>query len=299
IIEDTGYARELQLEDTDDSHARLENLDELVNKAALFEREKNEDEETKDIPEEEKLSLFLQEVSLMTSADTGDDEENHVTLMTLHAAKGLEFPNVYITGLEDGLFPSQISINSDDSDEEIEEERRLMYVGITRAMDTLTLTCASSRMVHGQTEYMPVSRFVKEIPDELLDGSVKKSHSSYSSTSSYSKNTDYEFKEFTPPKNSYGSVAYGGVTGYSANNAGKKRKPRAKKEDISKLYKKGSEIEKSDLDYGVGDRISHTKFGEGTVADIVDGGRDYEVTVDFDKVGRKKMFAGFAKLQKI
>ena len=299
IMEDTGYARELQLEDTDESNARLENLDELVNKAALFERDKNEDEETKDLPEEEKLSLFLQEVSLMTSADIGDDEENHVTLMTLHAAKGLEFPNVYITGLEDGLFPSQMSINSDDSDEEIEEERRLMYVGITRAMDTLTLTCASSRMVHGQTEYMPVSRFVKEIPDELLDGSVKKSHSFYSSTSSYSKNTDYEFKEFTPPKDSYGSVAYGGVTGYSANNAGKKKKPRAKKEDISKLYKKGSEIGMTSLDYEVGDRVKHTKFGEGTVTEIVNFGRDFMVTVEFDTVGQKKMLAGFAKLEKI
>ena len=294
IIEDTGYARELQLEDTDESKARLENLDELVNKAALFDHEKNEDDETKDLPEEEKLSLFLQEVSLMTSADTGDDEENHVTLMTLHAAKGLEFPNVYITGLEDGLFPSQMSINADDSDEEIEEERRLMYVGITRAMDTLTLTCASSRMVRGQTEYMPVSRFVKEIPDELLDGSVKKR-----SNLSYSGNVKSSFIKFTPVEDSYGSVAYGGVTGYSANNAGKKRKPRAKKEDISKLYKKGSEIEKSDLDYGIGDRVSHTKFGEGTVTDIVDGGRDYEVTVEFDSAGRKKMFAGFAKLQKI
>lgn len=297
IIEDTGYANDLKLEDTDESKARLENLDELINKAAAFERQMDEDEETKDLPAEERLSLFLQDVSLMTSADTGDDDDNHVTLMTLHAAKGLEFPNVYITGLEDGLFPSQLSINADDSDEEIEEERRLMYVGITRAKDTLTLTCAKARMVRGQTEYMPVSRFVKEIPQSLLDGKINStSHSN--SNPSLSSNAD-RFRISEPEENSYGSLAYGGVFGYSGNAKGSKRKTRAKKDDISKLYTKGADIGKTDLDYGVGDRVDHTKFGEGTVVDIKDGGRDYEVTVEFDTAGRKKMFAGFAKLKKL
>ncbi|MQN01837.1 MAG: ATP-dependent DNA helicase PcrA [Lachnospiraceae bacterium] len=299
IIEDTGYSEELKLEDTDESRARLENLDELINKAALFEHEINEDEETKDLPADEKLSLFLQDVSLMTSADTGDDAENHVTLMTLHAAKGLEFPHVYITGLEDGLFPSQLSINSDDSDEEIEEERRLMYVGITRAMDTLTLTCAKARMVRGQTEYMPVSRFVKEIPAELLDGRVEKTSYSFDERADYKERADFGFKAYVPKENDYGSLAYGGIYGYSGNAKGQKRKPRKKKEDISLLYTKGADMVKSSLDYGVGDRVKHTKFGEGTVTEIKDGGRDYQVTVEFDTAGRKKMFAGFARLEKI
>ena len=158
ILETTGYVRELENSDAEDAEDRIENIDELLSKAVAYER----------AHEEANLSEFLEEVALVADIDQVEGDNNKVLLMTLHSAKGLEFPHVYLAGMEDGVFPSYMTIVSD-SPEDVEEERRLAYVGITRAKDDLTITCARQRMIRGETQYNPVSRFVKEIPPMLLD----------------------------------------------------------------------------------------------------------------------------------
>ena len=158
IVEETGYKKELEAEGEDEAKARLENIDELINKAASYCAES----------ENPNLDGFLEEVSLVADVDRMDDSEERVTLMTLHSAKGLEFPVVYLSGMEDGLFPSSMSIMSEDPTD-IEEERRLCYVGITRARERLTMTAAQMRMLKGETRYSRVSRFVEEIPKEMVD----------------------------------------------------------------------------------------------------------------------------------
>ena len=167
IIEETGYIENLEAEDSEDAEQRIQNIDELISKAAAYE----EDEERE---EPATLSGFLEEVALVADIDSVDENQDYLILMTLHSAKGLEFPQVYLAGMEDGLFPSYMSICSDNSSEEIEEERRLCYVGITRAKEQLSISCAKQRMIRGETQYNKVSRFVKEIPSELLAGEIRK-----------------------------------------------------------------------------------------------------------------------------
>ena len=256
ILDKTGYAEDLKNEDTDESEARLENIDEFINKAVTYEEG----------AEEPNLSGFLEEVALVADIDSVEDGDNRVLLMTLHSAKGLEFPYVYLAGMEDGLFPSYMSIAADDPTEEIEEERRLCYVGITRAMKELTITCARCRMVRGETQYNNVSRFVREIPSELL------AHKSV---------MPREPKKLEVPQN----------TSYQ----------KAKEAFRTKTFDPQQfKVVKADkLDYTVGDQVSHVKFGKGTVLEITEGGRDYEVKVDFERFGVKKMFASFAKLKKV
>lgn len=280
IIKETGYVSELEAEGTDEAQARIENIDELISKAVAY------DEGT----EQSSLNGFLEEVALVADIDSLDENSDYVVLMTLHSAKGLEFPNVYLAGMEDGLFPSYMSITSEDSNSEIEEERRLAYVGITRAKENLTITSARMRMVRGQTQYGKVSRFVKEIPGELLSGSIyepKGRDEDVTKASSYQK-AKAVFK--TTP-------SYGTEYATSFNS----RKPKAPVyTPVSNQKSFASEnTSGSSLSYVVGDRVRHIKFGDGEVMAIVEGGRDYEVTVDFDKVGTKKMFASFAKLKKI
>ena len=159
IIEETGYIESLQAEDMVEAETRIENIDELLSKVAAYE------EDCEDRNEPASLSGFLEEVALVADIDSLDEDTDYVVLMTLHSAKGLEFPNVYLAGMEDGLFPSYMTITSDDP-EEVEEERRLCYVGITRAEKELTLTCARRRMIRGETQYNKMSRFLKEIPME-------------------------------------------------------------------------------------------------------------------------------------
>ena len=285
IIEKTGYVESLESEDKLDAEARKENIDELLNKAAAYE------EDCQDRDEQATLSGFLEEVALVADIDSLDENQDYVVLMTLHSAKGLEFPHVYLAGMEDGLFPSYMTITSDDN-EDLEEERRLCYVGITRAERELTLTCARRRMVRGETQYNKLSRFIKEIPVELIEtGSRKiedKTEIPVQNTYSHAKQA-FRAQPFATQFGSYGSGTAGG-TGKAAG-----------KQSFSALQK-GSQLtaEKGGkLSYGVGDRVRHVKFGEGTVLDIQEGGRDYEVTVEFDGAGVRKMFAMFAKLVKV
>ena len=261
IIELTGYVKDLEAEDTEEARARIENIDELISKTVTYQQTMEEQDQPAT------LAGFLEEVALVADIDTVDPEQDYVLLMTLHSAKGLEFPRVFMAGMETGIFPSYMSINYGDGSE-LEEERRLCYVGITRAMKELTMTCARQRMVRGETQYNKVSQFVQEIPRDLVDlghtiqekkpkmEQVFSSDSKYSQMKQIFQTRTYKPKEF--------------------------------------------KVTKADaLDYQVGDTVRHMKFGVGIVKAIAEGGRDYEVTVDFDKVGVKKMFASFAKLKKI
>ena len=260
VLETTGYVEELEAEGTEEAQERIENIDELISKISSY--EEGEEHPT--------LSGFLEEVALIADVDSLEENGDYVVLMTLHSAKGLEFPNVYLAGMEDGLFPSYMSITSDDATNELEEERRLAYVGITRAKEHLTITAARSRMIRGETQFNRVSRFVKEIPSHLLGGTI------YEPKTAESPVQDSEYQR---AKKAFRSPVYTPVSNQrafaSANTA------------------------KASLDYGVGDRVRHIKFGDGEVMAVIEGGRDYEVTVDFDKAGTKKMFASFAKLKKI
>lgn len=266
IIETVGYSDYIDAESESDEQAteRRQNIDELISKAVQY-------EETVDEPS---LSGFLEEVALVADIDNLDENNDMVSLMTIHSAKGLEFPIVYLAGMEDGLFPSYMSISTGD-ESDIEEERRLCYVGITRAKETLIMSAARMRTVRGETQMNRTSRFVREIPKELLAESAQmlKKNSEYSSI------TGKDHMEL--PIRKRGQVAFNSYQREAISNT---------------VFDKKTD---SAPDYVVGDRVRHIKFGEGTVADMINGGRDYEVTVDFDTAGQKKMFAGFAKLVKI
>ncbi len=267
IIDETGYVQSLEAEGAEEAESRIENIDELLNKIAAYEEICEERDEPAD------LSGFLEEVALVADIDSLDESTDYVVLMTLHSAKGLEFPHVYLAGMEEGLFPSYLSVTADSLDE-LEEERRLCYVGITRAKKNLTLTCSKKRMVRGETQYNRMSRFLKEIPADFV-----------SAETAVRKETVKGSAEFESAK----QAAYRQA----------KQAFRAQAFTAPKPARQFGKPQGGRLDYGVGDRVRHMKFGEGKVAAIVEGGRDFEVTVDFDGAGRKKMFAGFARLEKI
>ena len=285
VIETTGSVRELEAEGTDEAEARIENIDELISKAVDY-------AEGEEAPT---LNGFLENVALVADIDSFDENSDYVVFMTLHSAKGLEFPNVYLAGLEDGLFPSYMSITSDNSQAEIEEERRLAYVGITRAKKNLTITSARVRMVRGQTQYGKVSRFVREIPPELLSGKI---YEPKTKEEPIEQSTFQKARKAFRTVPSYGGSGYGKEVGEgygSTFRSSKATKPVYTKVENQRDFGSAGGA----LSYQVGDRVRHIKFGDGEVMAIVSGGRDYEVTVDFDKVGTKKMFASFAKLKKI
>ena len=261
VIEETGYVRELELEGTDEAQARIENINELISKVKGYD----------DNAEEPSLSGFLEEVALVADIDNLEEESNHVVLMTLHSAKGLEFPYVYMAGMEEGLFPSYMSIMADNPQEEVEEERRLCYVGITRAQKELTLTAARQRMIRGETQYNQVSRFVREIPQEDLDVRAE--------------SPGQRAREERQQKEQQRKMAFLEARQNLRSKPFETRQYAVKKADH--------------LEYGPGDRVRHIKFGEGTVLDITEGGKDYEVRVDFDSAGVKRLFASFAKLKKL
>ncbi|MDE6419623.1 MAG: UvrD-helicase domain-containing protein [Lachnospiraceae bacterium] len=359
VIDTTGYVRELEASDEEDARDRIGNIDELISKAVAYE----------DTHNESSLSEFLEEVALVAEVDNVNDD-NRVLIMTLHSAKGLEFDHVYLAGMEDGVFPGSMAIY-DDNPAELEEERRLAYVGITRAKKELTLTCAKQRMVRGETQYNDVSRFVREIPQELLDnrpiktrglddyGSDSYGENSFGGRgfgSSFGKNgfdnsfggssdsaggmsaasfveryqqqererqnrtganeqsgrsgtggADYRRRwqqgrvygdnvfDLKKPKGNAGDSRLKEV--YGIGNAAKTARP---------LFGAGSGIQTGasmsgtgGVDYGVGDRVRHMKYGDGTVLKLEKEPKDYKVTVSFDGAGTKIMYAGFAKLKKL
>ncbi len=319
IIETTSYVKNLEASDEEDAEDRINNIDELISKIVSYE----------DTHEEPTLSEFLEEVALVADIDRINGDSNRVLLMTLHSAKGLEFPHVYLAGMEDGVFPSYMTITSD-NDEDIEEERRLAYVGITRAKDDLTITCAKQRMLRGETQYNPVSRFVKEIPEQLLDNKLPtlrvRDYVEYEDDSyerSHFKSKPFGMN-YMPSESSDSGFTRNGATGSYERIFDKnvpqsaKAKPRAiavpkRTPAENRPFIAGGGVgslgnvnglskgmpSSSHLDYGVGDRVKHIKYGEGTVANMEKGPRDYQVTVVFDEAGQKIMYAAFAKLKKV
>ena len=333
IIETTGYVKEIEESDADTEEIkdRISNINELISKVVAYEQKV--EEETGD---RATLSGFLEEVALVADIDKVDENDDKVLLMTLHSAKGLEFPVVYMAGMEDGIFPSYRTITSDDADD-MEEERRLAYVGITRAKEDLHIVCAKQRMINGESQYNPVSRFVKEIPANLLDGRLpvyKKFDLNDYDDDSYERTT-FKSKPYSMSGGGYAQSqgTYGGYTAtqsgrsafgsmgnsaatasYGGNASGSyfaKPKAMAKPKtapDFAKPYiakagisglTKGAQVAGEKPSYDVGDRVKHIKYGEGTVKAIAKGARDYEVTVEFDGAGAKIMYAAFAKLQKL
>ncbi len=317
ILTETGYKEELEEEGEIEAQTRLENIEELINKAVSYEEES----------EQPSLDEFLEQVALVAEVDALDDSEERVTLMTLHSAKGLEFAKVYLAGMEDGLFPGMMSINSGDR-ADMEEERRLCYVGITRAREELVITCARQRMINGETRYSRPSRFLEEIPEELLEEDRPGSAPGRGREASdleelpWNKNSSGSGKgiAFGMRYNAYASRSAGGsgwgtgkseIRSEAASNGSKAAAPSAGPlsaaapsagplSAAAPAFGKAFTVQKSaGLEYGVGDRVSHRKFGDGTVTAIQDGGKDYEVTVLFDKAGQRRMYASFANLKKL
>ena len=299
VLDTTEYIEKMEAEDKEDALQREENIDELINKIVAYEDEHGDEEE-----DEISLSGFLEEVALVADIDSVSSDSNKVLLMTLHSAKGLEFPHVFITGLEDGLFPGYMSITSDDPSD-MEEERRLCYVGITRAMDELTITCARQRMIRGETQYNTPSRFVKEIPAELMD--MKVPGVKLRMFDRVDPANEGYTKEVFVRKPYSGAASLAASKPVAASPAARNSyaKPfiasaERKAASVKPAISLGKDISVTgNLEYGVGDTVRHIKFGEGVVKSIEKGTRDYEVTVDFKGFGIKKMFAGFAKLKKI
>ena len=309
VLDLTGYLKELEESDEEDAADRVENIEELVSKVVAYEEENDEPS----------LSEFLEEVALVADIDRVDGDGDRVLLMTLHSAKGLEFEHVYLAGMEDGVFPSYMTITSDDP-MEIEEERRLAYVGITRAREELTLTCAKQRMIRGETQYNPISRFVREIPPLLLDGTpapVKKRMEEIYEDDSQERSL-LRKKPYGAAAKSYMEPAKPYAAAPSAYTERKKAYAAPIKRGAGKApvtvggnpfgggnasSGRGGTAEApavpGRIGYGEGDRVRHARYGEGTVLKIEPGPRDSQVTVVFDEAGQKIMYAGFAKLQKV
>ena len=331
VIDVVGYMDYLKtLDDDDDSgdNDRAANVDELISKIAAYE----ENEEV----EQPTLTGFLEEVALVADIDRIGEDNEKVLLMTLHSAKGLEFENVYLAGMEENVFPSYMALQFEDSDPEgIEEERRLAYVGITRAKKNLTLTAARRRMVRGETQYNRLSRFAQEIPDELLDRNKPLTAASFLYEGGETIDDDFDYSS----DDDYLDGGYSGIKPAFAKGLAKSASKSSfdnGKSELANTYKlkakpkpkvtkpravpdkpyiagagathakgqlagisKGMPMKAETPDYVVGDRVSHVKYGEGTVTGLEQGPRDYKVTVMFDGPGQKVMYAAFAKLKKI
>ncbi len=287
ILDATGYISNLEAQDLENVEDRLEIIGELRSKLKTYEE---------NAMEPPTLSGFLEEVALVSDIDNLTEDSNAVVLMTLHSAKGLEFPYVYLCGMEEGIFPSYMSIHADDPETEIEEERRLCYVGITRAMKRLGLSAATQRMLRGETQFNRPSRFINEIPRYLLTMEHNPFRTNPLKSNSYlSLSPDFNDRLRSAGVN-------GGARTPSASGTG--RQNRLNDTIFQKPYAASAprDIEGKNMgtiDYGIGDTVQHIKFGVGIVTNINSGGRDYEVTVDFNNYGIKKMLASFAKLKKL
>ena len=306
ILEETGYEEELKAEGEIEAETRMENIQELINKAAAYEEDS----------QHPSLDEFLEQVALVADIDNVDSSEDRVTLMTLHSAKGLEFPKVYLAGMEDGLFPGMMAVSSDDPTD-MEEERSLCYVGITRAKKELVITAARKRMTHGETRYCKPSRFVEEIPAELLKeerlepvlGSARGADSFGGASGRFGAGEEGlpwnqpgsgTVSTFGKGYNAYASKTAGFGTANAGFKGGKGGLGSGQSFGTNPGFGKSFTVQKeASLDYKEGDRVHHDRFGDGTVKEIVDGARDYEVTVEFDTGGQRKMMACFAKLKKI
>lgn len=278
VLNESGYRAALLAENSIESKSRLENLDELLSAVKEFEKTEHETPG---------LEGFLEEISLVSDIDNYDEDQPTVTLMTIHAAKGLEFPVVYIVGTEEGLFPSMRSMLED---EEIEEERRLCYVAITRAKQKLYITHAASRMIFGQTKYAPPSRFISEIPSELtmsFEGRKTRERKQMAATRTMDFVPDYSQDAFGKSASSQRSSTpaapgFGGVS----------------KAALFKSFDVRAN-EKAETDFSVGDTVEHKKFGRGKVLNVIPLGNDKKIEIQFENGERKNLMALFANLKKV
>lgn len=321
LLDLTGYVRELEDANTIEAATRIEYIDEFITKVVTYEEEATS---------EPTLSEFLEEVSLVADIDSYDEAEEKIVLMTLHGSKGLEFPYVYLTGMEEGIFPSYRSIN--EGEEDIAEERRLCYVGITRARKKLALTAARERMINGETMYSRQSRFINEIPRYLLKQDLGEQRSAFAGTNSFGKSSSFDdsYRSSGFGKSNFSSSGFGKSSFNSSSNSGKSNfgsdssyssmnppksvrsagngldmlnnNPFIKKgfSNLSSLNSNTFDKPKAPavINYKVGDSVSHAKFGDGKVTEMIPKDDDYMVTVEFDEFGTKKMKASFARLVK-
>ena len=291
-LKKTGYTKALEEENTIEAENRIENLEEFLTVAIEFEEEYAENS----------LSQFLEGITLSSDIDNVEEDEDSVTLMTLHSAKGLEFPVVFLVGMEEGIFPGYKSISEP---KELEEERRLCYVGITRAKEHLYLTCSKQRTIFGSTSYNPVSRFLKEIPEELLEGYKEAFGEEDNNKNQMFKDSNYTW--------TYGSKDNGTIKTYKINEkeavgVGASAKTsqtnsmgfafRTAESFLNNLGKKSASNNQVDLSkYEAGVRVYHKKFGEGTISKVEPEGEDLKVDISFDKVGHKRLMAKYANLE--
>ena len=290
-LKKTGYTKALEEENTIEAENRIENLEEFLTVAIEFEEEYAENS----------LSQFLEGITLSSDIDNVEEAEDSVTLMTLHSAKGLEFPVVFLVGMEEGIFPGYKSISEP---KELEEERRLCYVGITRAKEYLYLTCSKQRTIFGSTSYNPVSRFLKEIPEDLLEGYQEAFGEEDANKNQMFKDSNYTW--------TYGSKDNGNIKTYKIgemepvgvaaktdkvnNNSGFTF--RTAESFLNNLGKKTLGNKEVDLSkYEAGVRVYHKKFGEGTINMVEPEGEDLKVDIQFDKVGHKRLMARYANLE--
>ncbi len=283
-LKKSGYIKALEQENTIEAQNRVANLDEFLTVAIEFEEEFAENT----------LSEFLEGITLSSDLDNLEEQEEAVTLMTLHSAKGLEFPVVFLIGMEEGIFPGYQSIMEP---KELEEERRLCYVGITRAKENLFLTCSRQRTIFGSTSYNPVSRFLEEIPQELLEG-YEEAFGTTTNKETMFKDSNYTW--------SYGSKNNGNIKTYKVNEkepvmAAKQSSNfafRTAESFLNNLGKKITNNKEVDLSqYEAGVRVFHKKFGEGTINLVEPEGEDLKVDINFDKAGHKRLMAKFANLE--
>ena len=295
LLSETGYVDELRADEPDTAEERIQNIDALISYAERY-------EQTEDLPS---LTGFLEYCGLnseeaASEEDDDEDSDNYVSLMTLHNAKGLEFPYVFLCGMEEGLFPSFMSLNAENPEAEIEEERRLCYVGITRAMNELYLSAASRRMLRGENQYNAVSRFIKEIPRYLLNvTSPTGGDSFFRQSSAFADSPIRQSKTtFQESKKAFSSAAYGGArpsVPYSTPGSSTRKPDNA----FTMFDKPAPGAAEKTLSYDVGDTVLHIKFGTGVVKSIVKGKNGHEVTVDFPHYGVKKLLSTFANLKKL
>jgi len=272
VLNKSGYTKALELENTAQAESRIENLDEFLTVAMEFEEENAENS----------LAEFLEGITLSSDIDGMEESEDSVTLMTLHSSKGLEFPVVFLVGMEEGLFPSYRSIGEQ---RELEEERRLCYVGITRAKEYLYMTCAKQRTIFGSTSCNKISRFIEEIPNELLEGADE-----LTKPSKVREDTEW----------TYGSKT-NKVTSYVIGGAGINRPtPSYGFRTAESFLNNIAVAKKADVDlsnYKTGQTIYHKKFGEGIITEIAPEGDDLKLDISFEKVGHKRLMAKFANLE--